>query len=528
MSDPLHPTSRQFVALAASVCLILSASASLGGGLTMITHGYDGDITGWVNGTARAIPDYYRFPGTNFSLYSLSVTDNNGFYYLTTTRIGGDQPSKTDSGEILIELDWSQLAGGIFSTYSTYSVATAVAWGLLQTNLVTELGEHALAEMPIHLVGHSRGGSLMSEVSRLLGTNGIWVDHLTTLDPHPLNNDGFFDLPSGVDAPVRTYANVLFHDNYWQDLGNGITDPDGEQVAGAYSRQLRYLAGGYFNAGSVAPNHANTHLWYYGTIDFGMPATDTEASISSPERDDWWNSYESFGVRAGFQYSLIGGGDRLSPDQPLGPGSATISEGYNHFTNRTALISNSGEWPNLVRFDRLDTNVVTQGGTIPMTLQYEWAKPGSSVATIAFYLDDDFNPLNNNDHLIGQSTVSGAASLMSGTLSLPIDVTNAAPGVHSIYAKISGGNRSRYLYAPELVQVVASGQPPTVSISSAEGGQVQIAASGSPGQTVVLETSADLAVWLPLATNTLTSATWVYQQTEGFTETNQFYRTRLR
>jgi hypothetical protein len=326
-----------------------------------------------------------------------------------------------------------------------------------------------------------------------------------------------------VDAPVRTYANVLFHDNYWQNLGNGFTDPDGEPVAGAYIRQLTDLAGGYANTGSISPNHSNDHLWYYGTIDFGTPASDTEASISNSERTNWWNTYESFGERTGFLYSLIGGGNRLSSDQPLGPGFSAISDGYNHFTNRTALISNSGEWPNLVRFDRADTNVVAQGGTVPMMLQYEWVKPGTNTATIDFYLDDDFNPLNGNDLFVGQSTVPGASSLTSSALSLPLG-TNATPGSYAIYAKISGGGRSRYLYS-QIVQVISVAQPLVLDISSAAG-QLQIGVNGSPGQTVVLENSADLGAWQSLATNTLTGGRWVYQQSVSVTEASQFYRAR--
>src|SRR5262249_53359538 len=155
---------------------------------------------------------------------------------------------------------------------------------ILQTpGFIPELNGHALCELPMHLVGHSRGGSVMSETSLRLGTNGIWTDHLTTLDPHPLNNDGFtldIFLYSAVDAPVRTYETVLFHDNYWESLNFTV---HGESVTGAYIRKLTSLSGGYQNVGDNYYQHSNVHLWYHGTIDRRNPANDTGAQITNAE-----------------------------------------------------------------------------------------------------------------------------------------------------------------------------------------------------------------------------------------------------
>src|SRR5258708_4785052 len=294
-----------FAILLLSLALLRHACA---GGVTVIPHGYNANVYGWITGMADHIPRYPSFPGATFTTYTMVLSNNAGTYYITTTRSNGSPPSATDSGEIIIKLDWSHLDDG--STYSTFDVARQAAWAFQQTNLIAELGGHALAELPLHLIGHSRGGSLVSELARELGTNGLWIDHVTTLDPYPLNNDGNNDFfLTAVDASAKnTFATVLFADDYWQNLGGGIFagDPDGEPVFGAYDRQLTSLPGGY------NVNHSNVHLWYHGTIEWITPASDTEASITSTQLANWWTAYERGGANAGFGYSLIRGGHRPS------------------------------------------------------------------------------------------------------------------------------------------------------------------------------------------------------------------------
>jgi hypothetical protein len=467
--------------------LLLGIEVCRGAGVTIITHGLNGNVDDWVISmanqmTAYDLTPFHQFPGGSSTCYELYFTPVNNGYALTWARIGGSAPTSTDSGEILVKLDWRQLAN---DNYSTYTVAGAVVPRLLQSSFISELNGHALAELPIHLIGHSRGGSLVCEMSKNLGENGVWVDHLTTLDPHPLNNDIFDDTPfyTVVDAPARTYENVLFHDNYYQWL-NLIAY--GEPVAGAYIRRLTNLDGGYSD---FTASHSDVHLWYHGTIDFRTSANDTVASITSSERQTWWTPYEYYGGIAGFYYSLIGGGDRLSTDEPDGPSTGQIRDGYNQLwdfgaglsVNRYALPSNNGSWPNLIRLNIRGSNTVAQGDAVSMKYFYQYAQSSAQTATVTIFRDGDFNPYNGNSVQIVQQTKQGTGADYAPSGTATFDTSCTPPGSYAIYARITAGGRSRYLYAPEILTITA---PPCAYSLSPLVGRTHTAAAANGSVTV--------------------------------------------
>lgn len=509
------------------VLACFSQTPGFGAGVTLITHGLNSDIDDWVIAMARRVTAYPAFPGTNFTCYSIDVTPSGSTFNVAATRIGGSAPASIDSGEIQVKLDWRQLAN---NNYNTFQVATAVVPRLLQTNFIPELNGHALAELPLHLIGHSRGGSLICEISRLLGTNGLWVDHLTTLDPHPMNNDGFSDFPyTVVDAPARTYENVLFHDNYYQKIDSVF---NGEAVTGAFIRRLTSLNGGYSGFGSA---HSDVHLWYHGTVDLRVPTDDTVSTITSAERQSWWTSPESSGAVAGFYYSLIGGGARTSTNQPAGSGTSLIRDGLNQrwdfgagsSGNRTALPSNIGDWPNVLRFNLSGTNYLAYGQTTSVSVIYQWAQPTNLNANLAIFLDDDANPFNGNERLLQQGNATGTTStnIGSGTISFDVNGGNASIGSHRLFAKMSAGPRVRCLYAPEMIQIVPSLAPPTLDIVRRSNGQIDVGINGVAGQKIALQRTDDFRNWQGVATNSLATTRWVLPL--GTPAGNRFFRAEL-
>src|SRR5258708_37518064 len=107
----------------------------------------------------------------------------------------------------------------------------------------------------------------------------------------------------------------------------------------------------------------------------------------------------------------------------------------------------------------------------------------------------------------------GSTAIGSTTLTVRLDATNASPGAHFLLATLTGAGQTRYLYAPEKIQVLSGLQPPVLDIVALNPSRFQVGVSGIAGQTIVLQTSADLLNWQPLATNTLSTGHWLVTNT---------------
>ena len=513
----------------------------------MISHGFMSSVDPWVIPMAEALSAYPALILKDTACYEIYFELTSSGYVPRQKHLAGGNPTNVNSGEIFIKLDWSQMAGelGLFSsvTYRTTDVAARVLPALLSTNFIPELRGHPLVELPLHLIGHSRGGSLMCEIAHQLGQRGIWVDHLTTLDPHPLNNE--YDdsiVTSLVDAPAVPWGNVVFADNYYQVNGSFLgNDPSGQRVPGAYNRYLNDHDGGY-SGFFTAVHHSNVHLWYHGTIDWRTPASDTQASIAKFERTNWWTAAENTGQTAGMYYSLLGRGDRTSTNAPSG-GTNIIRLGFNQLydlgagieaPNRRPLEKNAGVWPNLMTFNLTGTGFMTEDvksiylnsdEELPVKVRYQAGQAGISLS-ISVFVDRDFNPYNGNEIQIDSvpAGISGTNNVFVGTRRLP--GAGMLPAVYAVFAKISDGERSRYLYAPEFLVVEPSQKPPELTMRLSDQSSVTLTVNGSPGQSIVVEGGATLGEWQALATNTLTTSIWGLKG--NISKSSRFYRAVLK
>lgn len=498
-----------------ATALFLTAFAhdrACAGGVTVITHGFNSDVESWIIPMAEKIPGHPGFPGTQAGRYRLKISSTSS--PAVATRLAGVAPTVSDSGEVVICLDWSAI-DGLFQATTT-QVAQLAVNALTDQLLTADTGGRPLVELPLHFIGHSRGASVVTEMARLLGQQGIWVDQVTTLDPYPILSD----------ATVRIWKNVLFADNIWQSTsGEAIT---GQALTGAYNRKLLSLGGGNDSA------HSDVHLWYHGTIDLNTPATDTQATIGESQRTTWWTAAEARGGLAGFHYSRLGGGDRLDPIMPAGTGTNRVRDGFNGawnlggdlVSNRTNLTSNSGLWPNVIRCQRTSSGPVAQGSAFNLAIHYQAGASTNGSVGLTVLLDPDANPWNGNEFAINAGTLARTGPNGVGFVEVPVNTNTTPAGNYRVAVRLADTGRERVLYAASLLEIAAAHQPPSIQGDSVriEGGLMRFTVRGSPGATLSLQAAQNLVDWAEIATRTMTSDTWEFSDPDTALYPARFYR----
>ncbi|MCA9296964.1 MAG: hypothetical protein KC983_10610, partial [Phycisphaerales bacterium] len=177
----------------------------------------------------------------------------------------------------------------------------------------------------LHLLGHSRGAIVNSETVRRFAREGLTIDHVTNMDPHPVNGTLDADPNWGDPTPVR-WANVTFEDTYWRADGAFLLnafDFDGIPIPTAFNTELNESA---LNSGGYSFAHSDTHLWYHGTIDLSPTPSDGEQTITASMRSSWWP--EGYTQR-GYYYARLGGGSAFRPTLTAGTPVVNPSVIYN-------------------------------------------------------------------------------------------------------------------------------------------------------------------------------------------------------
>ncbi len=432
-----------------------------GAGVTILVHGWnpDGSQPAWMDNMADAI---IARGGGNGIKANITVTGSKGALTATCSNWNYDLTTAT-TAEIVVLVNWTAVSDHLTKGVTAQEVAAVVAPKIYQS----QNAKPALSELPIHLIGHSRGGGMVFEIARLLGLQGIEVDHVTALDPHPLTatDPQGATQPIGpgstIDTPIQIYDNILFADNYWQN----IAYPKGQTITGAYNRLWTSMPGGYHNEIGYTYNilgtsynfsdHLNTILAYHGTINLATPANNGQATMTSTERA-WFNTYENAGQKSGFVYSLDIAGDRKSADIP-NSGDAVIAGYHNNSylggNGARVAISRSGSWPNLfTAIATLADMPLTVGntynvGTEQIRIFNTAFRSYSNGGTCKFYLDNDRNPYNGAFLQDNTSFPSTGNNIQSQNF-FNQQPSELMDGNYYALIEMNDGTNKRYIYAP--------------------------------------------------------------------------------
>ena len=508
-----------------SLSLLAKTFEKQGAGVTVVVHGWDpdGNQPAWMTSMANAIVERNGNAG---HIATITVTGTQGDLTATCSDWSFDLVAQ-DHAEIIVLLNWTAVANHLETGITAQEVAAAAAPKIYNP----QNGQPALSELPIHLIGHSRGGGMVFEIARLLGLQGVETEHVTALDPHPLTaNDPQPVMGSDVvDTPIKIYENVLFVDNYYQN----IEFPMGEYIDGAYNRLWTSLPGGYHNETGYTytigtdtynfSDHLNIILAYHGMIDLTTPTSNGEATMTASERA-WFNAYENAGENTGFKYSRQIMGDRKSTDIP-NSGDAVV-DGY-HNDNflggsgaRTTIDWSAAEWPAVLTAELSQDGATAAEGQITLSETDIWDidytyRSYSLDGTLKFYLDSDRNPYNDNNTLqIGSQNFTADNEVIHAD-SYEWTIPALTEGnKYYLFISVENTAGTRYLYLNYEIEAVAAGAPQITSHPQSQsniclGEEVNFSAVADNYTQVQWQESTDEgANWTDLDNNEIYSGTY--------------------
>jgi len=257
-------------------------------GITLITHGWTfpgNPMPGWVMDMAKAIQARM---GGSVPIINVTVKHIDG---ATTplTLVSDTLSINGSNAAAIIVVDWSAIsqivcAPGVPGYASTGSVANAVF-------------QHIRATMPLalnlpwHMIGHSRGASLVSALSASFATVGAWTEQLTLLDSHPEWECG--------DLNMYVPEGTLLADSYYQDyISTAFLELRGRSVEGTAETYLNGVLPAPTLTSEISRAHILVHTYYHGTIDQSATSVDGEQIDVN-----WYDDSNRSRLLTGFGYS---------------------------------------------------------------------------------------------------------------------------------------------------------------------------------------------------------------------------------
>lgn len=392
-------------------------------GVTVLIHGHEGSIDGWVSSAATAIAE--RIGTSQTSQFILKVGKVSGDLTVQSfTLQRGPLMVDSTTGEAIVKVDWTSVDDG---SYSTKEVGNVVADYLMTTHGTAP----PLAELPLHLIGHSRGASMAVAISQRLGRAGVWVDQTTFLDPRPV--ESLFGLPFGYDdAPMKVYNNVIFADNYWREDGNLFDlDPDGMEVDNTHEVDLNNIVQKKF----VVSAHMSVTSYYHGTIDQDA-TTNRDGAIFST----WYGNSSVKPARnaTGYVFSRLGGSAR--------PADGLIS-GFGGTADRSGAGQAGAQWSNGGNLRLVGGTSFTVGDKLKLRFIHQ-DRDGPTNVTIV--MDADSNPYNANAIRTMRRADIAQAQNMTLT-SLSAFTGGVEPGKYFLYARLTDAQgHTRYTYSRRI------------------------------------------------------------------------------